>query len=47
MRHGRVIAGLGLVTAAVLALTAAMVGGRVFVIAAAVSIAPLPLDDRI
>ncbi len=43
MRQGRLIAGLGLVTAAVLALTAATVGGRVFAIAAAVAIAPLPL----
>ncbi len=43
MRQGRLIAGLGLVTAAVLALTAAAVGGRAFAVAAMVAIVPLPL----
>ena len=43
MRPARVIAGLGLVTAAVLALTAAAVGGRAFAVAAVVAIVPLPL----
>ena len=43
MRHGRVLAGLGLATAAVLALTAAAVGGREFAVAAVVAILPLPL----
>jgi RsiW-degrading membrane proteinase PrsW (M82 family) len=43
MRPGRSLAGLGLVTAAVLALTAAAVGGRVFAVSAAVAVLPLPL----
>jgi len=43
MRPGRWLVGLGLVTAAVLALTAAGVGGRVFVVAAVVAMLPLPL----
>jgi RsiW-degrading membrane proteinase PrsW (M82 family) len=43
MRPARWLIGLGLVTAAVLALTAAGAGGRVFAIAATVAILPLPL----
>lgn len=43
MRPGRSLAGLGLVTAAVLALTAAGVGGRIFAVAAVVAMLPLPL----
>jgi RsiW-degrading membrane proteinase PrsW (M82 family) len=43
MRPGRWLVGLGLVTAAVLALTAAGTGGRVFAIAATVAMLPLPL----
>ncbi|MFO7693102.1 MAG: PrsW family intramembrane metalloprotease [Vicinamibacterales bacterium] len=43
MRPGRSLAGLGLVAAAVLALTAAGVGGRVFAVAVAVAVLPLPL----
>ena len=43
MRPGRWLLGLGLVTAAVLALTAAGTGGRVFAIAATVAMLPLPL----
>ena len=43
MRPARWLVGLGLVTAAVLALTAAATGGRVFLVAAAVAILPLPL----
>jgi RsiW-degrading membrane proteinase PrsW (M82 family) len=39
----RPLAGLGLAMAAVLALTAAGVGGRVFAVAAAVAVLPLPL----
>ena len=43
MRPGRWLLGLGLVTAAVLALTAAGTGGRVFAMAATVAMLPLPL----
>jgi len=43
MRPARWLVGLGLVTAAVLALTAAATGGRVFLVAAAVAVLPLPL----
>ena len=43
MRAGRWLLGLGLITAAVLALTAAGIGGRVFAVAAVVAMLPLPL----
>jgi len=43
MRQGRWLLALGLVTAAVLALTAAGTGGRVFTVAAVVAMLPLPL----
>jgi RsiW-degrading membrane proteinase PrsW (M82 family) len=43
MRPGRWLLALGLVTAAVLALTAAGTGGRVFAVAAVVATLPLPL----
>jgi RsiW-degrading membrane proteinase PrsW (M82 family) len=43
MRPARWLVGLGLVTAAVLALAAAAFGGRVFMVAAAVALLPLPL----
>jgi len=43
MSPGRSLAGLGLVAAAALALTAAGVGGRVFAVAATVAVLPLPL----
>ena len=43
MRPGRWLLALGLVTAAVLALSAAGTGGRVFALAAAVAVLPLPL----
>jgi RsiW-degrading membrane proteinase PrsW (M82 family) len=43
MRHGRWLLALGLGTAAVLALTAAGAGGRVFAVAAVVAMLPLPL----
>jgi RsiW-degrading membrane proteinase PrsW (M82 family) len=43
MRAGRWLLGLGLITAGVLALTAAGIGGRVFAVAAVVAMLPLPL----
>jgi RsiW-degrading membrane proteinase PrsW (M82 family) len=43
MRPGRWLVGLGLVTAAVLALTAVASGGRVFAVSAVVALLPLPL----
>jgi RsiW-degrading membrane proteinase PrsW (M82 family) len=43
MRPARWLVGLGLVTAAVLALTAAGTGGRVFAVAAVVATLPLPI----
>jgi len=43
MRAGRWLLGLGLITAAVLALTAAGIGGRVFAVAAVAAMLPLPL----
>jgi RsiW-degrading membrane proteinase PrsW (M82 family) len=43
IRPARWLIGLGVVTAAVLALTAAGIGGRVFMVAAAVAVLPLPL----
>lgn len=43
MRPVRWLVGLGLVTAAVLALTAAGAGGRVFAVAAVVAMLPLPI----
>jgi RsiW-degrading membrane proteinase PrsW (M82 family) len=43
MRPVRWLVGLGFVTAGVLALTAAGLGGRAFMVAAAVAMAPLPL----
>ena len=43
IRPVRWLIGLGVVTAAVLALTAAGIGGRVFMVAAAVAVLPLPL----
>jgi RsiW-degrading membrane proteinase PrsW (M82 family) len=43
MRQGRALAGLGLITAAVLGLTAAVVGGRGFAVAAAAALVPLPI----
>jgi RsiW-degrading membrane proteinase PrsW (M82 family) len=43
IRPARWLIGLGLVTAGVLALTAAGVGGRTFMVAAAVAVLPMPL----
>ena len=43
MRQGRWLLALGLVTAVVLALTAAGLGGRLFAVAAVVAMLPLPL----
>jgi RsiW-degrading membrane proteinase PrsW (M82 family) len=43
MRSARALVGLGLLAAAVLAMTAAGSGGRVFVVAAAVALLPLPV----